>query len=58
MAPSDHLVHCCWTAWIASLDRGRVLYCVQACEPMVRPTDVVGTGYHFDAVRHDILPYI
>ena len=58
VAPADYLVHCCWTTWFATLDSGRVLPCVQAGEPVVRPANVACAWDHFDAVCNNFLPYI
>ena len=51
-------MHCCWTAWFATLDRSRVFYCIQTGEPVVCPTDVACTWYHRNAVRNHFLPHI
>lgn len=58
LAPSDHLVHCCWATWFATMDRCRVFYCVQAGEPVVRPTNVACTWYHRNAICNHFLPHL
>ena len=58
LAPANHFVHYCWTAWFATLDRGRLFHCIQTSEPVVRPTDVACTWYHRDAIRNHFLPHL